>query len=297
VFIIVARAVDYRAARLGLRRKGMSARKIRIGVALSSGGARGFAHVGVLKALLEAGLDVVRVAGSSMGSIMAAGYAVRGDIAELEQRVLAFRARDHTRRGLPIMNPARITAFLDEVLGGAAFADCAVPLAIVATDLERRTPTTLTTGPVALATFASMAMPFIHRPVPWEGRLLAEGSLSCVLPTDQARAAGVDLVIGSLVSQERPRINGLMTGLAQSAGQAIRGWQRSYVEFFRARPGQQGVPGEYGDEDDAPPTVIVAPRLERIGQFDFRKMREAIAAGEEAVAAKLGEITTLLGRD
>jgi len=155
----------------------MDIKQVRIGVALSSGGARGFAHVGVLKALLEAGLDVVRVAGSSMGSIMAAGYAVRGDIAELEQRVLAFRARDHTRRGLPIMNPARITAFLDDVLGSASFTDCVVPLAIVATDLERRTTTTLTDGPVALATFASMAMPFVHRPVPWEGlagRRLAE---------------------------------------------------------------------------------------------------------------------------
>ncbi|MGN6564935.1 MAG: patatin-like phospholipase family protein [Thermomicrobiales bacterium] len=275
----------------------MDIKKVRIGVALSSGGARGFAHVGVLKALLEAGLDVVQVAGSSMGSIMAAGYAIRGDIAELEQRVLAFRARDHTRRGLPIMNPARITAFLDDILGGAVFTDCAVPLAIVATDLERRTTTTLTDGPVALATFASMAMPFVHRPVPWEGRLLAEGSLSCVLPLRQARATGVDLVIGSLVSKERPRLNGLMAGVAQSAGRAIRGWQRSYVDFFRARPGQQDAPGERGDDNGAPPAVIVTPRLDRIGQFDFRKMREAIAAGEEAVAAKLGEITAVLGRD
>ena len=100
----------------------------RIGLALSSGGARGFAHVGVIKALQEAGFSIVNVAGSSMGSIVAAGYAVRGDVAELERRVLDFRARDYSRRFLPIMDPLRLTAFLDEILEGATFADCAVPL-------------------------------------------------------------------------------------------------------------------------------------------------------------------------
>ena len=141
----------------------------------------------MIKALHQAGLNVVGVAGSSMGSIMAAGYAIRGDIEELERWVLAFRARDHARRGLPIMDAERITDFFDTILGGARFADCALPLAIVATDLERGEPATLTAGPLALAAYASMAMPFLHRPVRWEGRLLAEGSLSCVLPLTQAR--------------------------------------------------------------------------------------------------------------
>src|SRR5215216_5335747 len=101
----------------------ISPRPARIGLALSSGGARGFAHVGVIKALREAGFTIAGVAGSSMGSIMAAGYAIRGDVAELERRVLNFRARDHMRRMLPVMDPARITAFLDDILDGAHFAD------------------------------------------------------------------------------------------------------------------------------------------------------------------------------
>ena len=138
---------------------------LRIGLALSSGGARGFAHVGVIKALREAGFTISSVAGSSMGSIMAAGYAIRGDAAELERRVLEFRARDHMRRLLPVMDPARITAFLDDILGGAHFADCAVSLTIVATDLRERIPTTLSEGSVAQAAFASSAVPFFmpHR--------------------------------------------------------------------------------------------------------------------------------------
>ena len=271
----------------------------RIGLALSSGGARGFAHVGVIKALNEAGLNIVNVAGSSMGSIMAAGYAVRGDVEELERWVLEFRARDHTRRGLlglPIMDAERITSFLDTLFNGARFSDCALPLAIVATDLQRREATTLTAGPVALATYASMAMPFLHRPVPWEGRLLAEGSLSCVLPLAQARVAEAHLVVGSMASREWRRFDGVMTGLSGSVGRATRGWQRHYVDFFRAR----GLPAPLVDESTPPappepPAVIVTPQLDCIGPLDFGKVRDAIAAGEQAALAKLGEIKALLG--
>ncbi len=272
-----------------------SDRRPRIGLALSSGGARGFAHVGVIKALHEAGLNIVTVAGSSMGSIMAAGYAVRGDVAELERWVLAFRARDHMRRALPVMDPARITAFLDDILGGARFRDCAVPLAIVATDLERGTATTLRDGPVALASFASSAMPFLHRPVRWEGRLLAEGSLSCVLPLAQAReaAGGVDLVIGSMVSRGLPQFDGLMAGFSSGAGRVLRGWHRHYVEFFRAR--RLPVPGGDLLPDPAPPEIVITPPLDRIRAVDFQKAREAIAGGERAAAAKIGEIKALLG--
>lgn len=265
----------------------------RIGVALSSGGARGFAHVGVLKALHEAGLQVATVAGSSMGSIVAAGYAVRGDIAELERWVLDFRAREHMRRLVPVMDTERITTFLDRVLDGARFADCAVPLAIVATDLERREPTTLTDGPVALAIAASMAMPFLHRPVSWQGRRLAEAALSCPLPTAQACAPGIDLVIGSMVSQGRPRFATTVAGLSGTVGRALTGWQRQYVDFFRAR--DLPVPGGDLLPDPAPPTVVLAPELGRIGAVDFHKVRDAIAAGERAVAARLDEIKATLG--
>ena len=267
---------------------------IRIGLALSSGGARGFAHVGVIKALREAGFTITSVAGSSMGSIMAAGYAIRADAVELERRVLDFRARDHMRRLLPVMDPARITAFLDDILGGAQFADCAVPLSIVATDLQRRVPTTLKEGPVALAAFASSAVPFLHRPVAWGERLLADGSLSCVLPTAQARGEGVDLVIGSLVSRPLTGLHGVAGGMARNVGGVLRGWGRHYVEFFRDHLPQLAW---LDDAADAPPTLVLSPHLDRIGPLDFNRMREAIAAGEAAVWAQIEEIRALVKRD
>ena len=264
----------------------------RIGLALSSGGARGFAHVGVIKGLRAAGYSIATVAGSSMGAIVGAGYAAQADVTALEQWVLDFRARDYSRHLLPIMDPARLTAFLQDALGEVSFADCAVPLRIVATDLRARAATTLDEGSVALAAFASSAMPFLHRPVPWGERLLADGSLSCVLPLPQATDDSVDLVIGSLVSRKLPALNGVASGLARAAGGAVRGWSRPYIEFFRERAPQ--LPWPAVPSQPAPPALILSPRLERLGPLDFGRVREAITAGEEAVAARLGEIQALL---
>jgi len=210
-------------------------RPLRVGLALSSGGARGFAHVGVIKGLHAAGCTITAVAGSSIGAIIAAGYAIHADADALERWVLDFRARDYARGRVPIMDPARLTAFLDRTFGGAAFADCAVPLRIVATDLVARVAVTLDSGPLANAAFASSTLPFFHRPVVWGERLLADGSLSCVLPLAQATVPGIDLVVGSLVSRPRAALNGLTSGLARTAGGVVRGWGRPYVDFFRAR--------------------------------------------------------------
>lgn len=263
----------------------------RVALALSSGGARGFAHVGVVKGLREAGFTIAAVVGSSMGSVIAAGYALRGDIGELERRVLDFRARDHMRRYLPVMDPDRITAFFDDLAGGARFADCLVPLTVVATDLEARAPTSLTEGPVPLAMFASMATPFFHRPVRWQGHLLADGALSCVLPLPQAWRPDVDLVVGSMVSQEWPRYNEWLAACSRRLGHAARGWQRVYVDFFARRLPTPPSPPPPAPE---PPELVLAPDLAGIGAVDFRKAREAIAAGERAVAARLDELRALL---
>ena len=279
-------------------------KRLRVALALSSGGARGFAHIGVIRALQRAGAEIVHVAGSSIGSIMAAGYALRGDVDELERWVLDWRPRDHTHRGLlglPIMAPKRITSFLDATLGGAGFSDCAVPLSIVATDLRRREPATLTAGPLALAIYASMAMPYLHRPVPWGHRLLAEGALSCVLPLTQARAGTrqtaepVDLVIGSMVANEARRLQVMLTGLAHSVGRVTLSWQRQYADYFRGRPRTAALIDHSTLPATVPPTVIIAPEVEGVGALDFRKGTGLIAAGERAATAALDELRDSLG--
>ena len=267
---------------------GAAPRSLRVGLALSSGGARGFAHVGVIKGLRAAGCTITAVAGSSIGAIVAAGYAIHADADALERWVLDFRARDYARGRVPIMDPARLTAFLDRTFGGATFADCAVPLRIVATDLRARVAVTLDSGPLAVAAFASATLPFVHRPVAWGGRLLADGSLSCVLPLAQATVPDLDLLVGSLVSRPRAGLNRLADGLARTAGGVMRGWSRPYIEFFRARAPQLSWRGA-SPVATAPPALILTPDLDRFGTLDFARIREAIAAGEAAAVAGLRE--------
>ncbi len=265
----------------------------RIGLALSSGGARGFAHVGVIKGLIDAGYSISAIAGSSMGSIIAAGFAAQGSVSELEAWALAFRARDHSRSLLPIMDPTRLMPFLDDLLNGVTFAECVLPLKIVATDLRERAAITLGEGSVALAAFASSAMPFFHRPVPWRERLLADGSLSCVLPLEQAATANeVDLVIGSLVSRQYPLLNTAVQQVAQFTGGVVHGWPRPYFDFFRDRTPQAAWVAN--DTVIAVPNLVITPTLPLIGQLDFGRVRAAITAGEEAVASRLEEIRALL---
>lgn len=263
----------------------------KISVALSSGGARGFAHVGVLKVLLEAGLDVANVVGTSMGGVVAAGYALRGDVVELERWVLGFRSRDHSRPGRPYMDLDRLTSFFETLFDHAVIGDCLIPLAVIATDLKRRTTAVLSEGPLAAALSASTALPFLHRPVAWQGALLADGALTCVLPTREAIRPDTDLVIGSFASRDTTRAESLLLEGAQRAGRMVHGWRRAYVDFFRSV-----LTSAEPEPSSVPRTLVVAPDLTGIGVFDFHKSREAIAAGERATREKLAEIMALLGQ-
>jgi predicted acylesterase/phospholipase RssA len=105
----------------------------------------------------------------------------------------------------------------------------------------------------------------------------------------QAWRPDVDLVIGSMVSQEWPRINDMLATCSRRLGRAARGWQRAYVDFFARR-----LPAIPAPPPPQPPTLVLAPDLADVGSVDFRKAKEAIAAGERAVAARLDDLRALL---
>ena len=269
-------------------------RGLRVGVALSSGGACGAAHLGVLRTLQRAGLTIDLVAGSSIGAIVAAGYALNGDLAEVERHVLGFRAGSHRQRFLPLMDRERILAHFEEITGGAHFDDCAVALAIVTTDLRRGLPVTLRAGSVARAAFASMAIPIVHRAVWWEGRPLAEGALSCVLPLRQAARPDLDLVIGSLVRETRPGLADRLAHVSLGAVRAACQWRRRGADRLDrpARLAADAAPAWAA----ATPTFVIEHHFTDIGVFDFHRAGEAMAAGERATVAALDQISLRLNR-
>ena len=158
-------------------------------MALSGGAVRGLAHIGVIKALHEAGLKPEVVAGTSAGSIigaaLAAGMGWR-DMADMARSVFWPR----------LLHGKTLERFAAKHLP-QTFEHLKTPFAAVATMLPSVRPLTITSGPLASAISASCAVRFLRRPVVREGQKLKDGGFSCVLPTLACRELGADFVIAS----------------------------------------------------------------------------------------------------
>ena len=176
----------------------------RFGLALSGGGARGFAHIGVLRALHQR-LRPDFISATSMGAVIAALYAARLDVDWVE-----LVARDFASRGLRIFwdwklpksglsSGRHLEEFLRRHLGDAKFSDLKLPIAVTATDIHKGAPVVLRDGDLVSALCASFAVPGLLAPVArrvaGEELLLVDGGVSNPLPADLARQAGCGVML------------------------------------------------------------------------------------------------------
>ena len=172
-----------------------------LGVALGSGGARGLAHIGVLRVLEQSGHRVTHVAGSSMGALVGGFYAAGFSIAEIEALALKTTWKQirslvfdpSLRRGL--LRGHKIVNFLEEHLGDKTFADCTIPLALAATDRLTGELVTLRDGRLVDAIRASISIPVLFEPVLYQNRELTDGGVSTPIPVAMARELGAQVVI------------------------------------------------------------------------------------------------------
>jgi len=175
----------------------------KVGLALGSGGARGVAHFGVIRTLLKYGVRFHCVAGSSSGSVVAAGLAA-GRLDAVED----FFRRMSWWRAFRLFNEIfawpfhggwltgkRIKAALRERLGTVRFEDCPIPFTAVATDMMTGEEFPITKGDLVDGTFASLAVQGLVKPVSVDGHWVADGGLVNPLPVKWCRAAGADFVI------------------------------------------------------------------------------------------------------
>src|SRR5437868_5849495 len=156
----------------------------RIGLALSGGGVRGVAHIGVIKALTEIGLRPVAITGTSAGSIIGAGLA-----AGMSWQELAELGRSVFWPGL--LHGGRLERFCTERLP-PTFARLPIPFAVVATAVPSRRIVVIRDGNLASAISASCAIPLLRRPVGREGERLVDGGVMCVLPALACRELGAE---------------------------------------------------------------------------------------------------------
>jgi NTE family protein len=174
----------------------------KVGLALGSGGLRGLAHIGVLKALTAERVPIDFLAGSSAGAIAAAYFAVHGEIESLEELALRMGRIDFARL-VDLISPRRalikgrkIVRFLDGLFEGRLFSQLKIPLTIVATDLRTGREVGLTSGRVAETVMASMTLPGALPPVSIGRKLLVDGGVLNPTPVDVVRKMGADVVIG-----------------------------------------------------------------------------------------------------
>ncbi|MCX6795468.1 MAG: patatin-like phospholipase family protein [Candidatus Falkowbacteria bacterium] len=172
-----------------------------VGLALGSGGFRGFAHLGVIKTLEKHGIPIDLISGASIGSWVAAHYALHRDMEKMEREIT-----ENPREKLPIlfdlswrggiMNGEKFEKFLRKDLGSGDISQTPTPLFIVATDLDNGEEVVFEKGKISSVVHASCAVPLVFKPVEYQKRTLVDGGLSNPVPCDILKKRGADVVIG-----------------------------------------------------------------------------------------------------
>ena len=279
----------------------------RLGLVLGSGAARGWAHVGVVRALERAGVRPDLVCGTSVGALVGAAYAsgefdrfCTGTAGMCRSDVLSF-----TDVGFSggLLKGQRFMTFVGRGIEDRPIEELKIPFAAVATSLENGAEVWLRKGSTLNAVRASLAMPGLFTPVHTEDGILVDGALVNPVPVSLARAMGAEIVIAVDLSYGIVG-RSLVVKNAEAGETDEGGWLRkslgrlwpatddgprppalldviaSSLDIMQVRITRSRMAGE-------PPDVIVAPRLAHIGLLDFDRAEEAIREGERAMEAAL----------
>jgi NTE family protein len=256
--------------------------RLRVGLALSGGAARGAAHVGVLKVLAEAGVSVDAVAGTSAGALVGGAFAAGMTVAELLSLGREMRWRNFGRMTLSrlgVQSNARMEEYIRARFPVTRFEEMPIKFAAVATDLHTGQAVVMRdAGDAAFAIRASCAVPGWYVPVTdARGRQLVDGGLVANLPAAAARSLGPDIVIAVDVNFEGAKF----LGPPQSA---------IGVLFQSMMVVQRTVSAHEGRNAD----IVIRPKVGHIRWDEMGRSAELIAAGEEAAREALADIKSLL---
>ncbi len=179
----------------------------KIGLALGSGGARGFSHLGVLKVLEEHRIPIHYIAGSSMGALIGTLYGAGQNIDHLYQLAKHFKRKyflDYTVPKMGFIQGNKIQEYVKIFTRGMQLEDFPIPVAVVATDLKTGEVVTFQSGDPSIAVRASIAIPGIFVPVQYKNRLLVDGGVLDRVPISTVKNMGADIIIGVDCSHYKP---------------------------------------------------------------------------------------------
>lgn len=255
----------------------------RSGVSLALGGgfARGYAHLGVLRAFQENEIPVASIAGSSIGSILGAAYASGAPLPHIIQKCRGIRFRDFAKWRVSrfgLASNERLGSLVQRMFGTKQFEDLQLPLAIVATDLGTGDAVVFRQGNLADAIRASCAFPGLFEPMQIGTRCLADGGLVAPVPARVARELGGALVIGVSVGLHDGQ-PGAPANVFQVVSRAVSAAQKQQLEAWE----------RYAD-------LVLRPSVQGLAWDDFHRIDEAIEAGAAVARSAMPKIKQLLAR-
>jgi len=292
-----------------------------IGLALGGGAARGLAHIGVIEALIEAGLEPEIIAGTSIGAV-AGGYYAAGRLDELRDFVRGLTLRrllrylDVNLAGSSLMTGKRLEKTLWTQIGDTQIETLPKKFVAIATELGTGQEVWLTKGSLAAALRASYALPGILKPVRIGGRWLMDGALVNPVPVSAARAFGAQFVIAVSLNSGNYIRNALFPVEAEAAldqraeinGNEDKPRKNRFASvkrqmFARRRDGAPGIPRVMLEAFNItqhriarsrlagdPPDATIQVHLDGFGLFDFHKAEHAIEQGRAAVQRYLSSM-------
>ncbi len=250
----------------------------KLGVALGSGGARGLAHIGVLKALQEMNVPIDCVAGSSMGSMIAAFYANQMDLDMIAKLLSSLKKKHWLDLTVPttgLITGDKIRELVKLLTRGKNIEDLALPISIVATDLEAGERVVFRQGPIYKAVRASCSIPGIFTPERYDGRLLIDGGVIERVPIEAVKEMGADYTVAVDVGAQKSKakIDTLFDVIAQT------------IDIMEAEIVKNRI--IHAD-------IVIRPRVGHIGVATFDKVEECIEEGYRAAYEHQQEISEIV---
>jgi NTE family protein len=297
---------------LVVRRMARELGNVLVGLALGTGGARGLSHIGVIRVLEREGIGIDVVAGSSMGSLIAAAWAVGKSADEMEEIAKQIRNKRAVLKLLDPMFPGagvfrgiKVYNFLHSIVNGLTFADTLIPLKIAASDLNTLEEIVYEQGKLIDAIRASISIPGVFRPVVNNGHTLIDGGITDPVPVQVLARAGVSKIIAvntipnvdAMKQRERSRreISAVVPTARQGAlhetGPVVDTPTSIINIYMRSMHAMQSRMAEMACNNA---DVVIRPLLAGSVWYDFYHPERYIRCGEEAAQAALPQLKELV---
>lgn len=258
-------------------------RKVRVALALGGGAARGFAHIGVIKALEAQGVYPDIVVGTSAGSVVGSlyasgfynGFALQKIALEMDEATISDWALPFFSKAPGVLKGEALQAYVNKAVHNLPLEKLKIPFGCVATDLKTGQPILFRRGNTGLAVRASSSVPGVFQPVVISGRTYVDGGLVAPVPVRFAKEMGAEFIIAVNISSATE---------AQATASSLDVLMQTFTIM-----GQRLNHFELKDAD-----IVITPQLGTMGSADFNGRNLAVLAGEQAASAVMGQLKAKL---